>query len=524
LALQEPTGVLHLVIESEAHAQAELRVVLEQRVRPRGAAAVRVLRPRRGRQVPAVDRGAPGGVRDQDAVPVHLGEQLQVRRLAASCARPAELEQRLEHLRALDRGDLDLTPVRRRDLEEEVERGALNIQVIGLGFHVDRLVLHDLLRTSRADVDADRAPGAVIGRDLDGHPLAGVLAVAPFLVLEAGGSSVDGRRIEDLHQDRCVRADQRAFRAVDADLRIPDRDLVGDGPPLPPGRIGWERAVHRKRRDREQVAAPGDHRGGHALYEVGGILGHRGQAVQVARDRGRDPDLPQSLQRRVHGGEVLLDDHAPPLPVGLLDGRLDALDGLGLVEHAGQREEAGLQDGVDSRAEAGRAGRPLRVDDEEPEALVDDLPLGLHGQVIPHVLRPERAVQQERRTRRRELEHVLALQEPELVAGDEVRGSRTDQVGRADLARSEPQVGHRHRAGLLGVVHEVPLREQVRALADDLDRALVGAHGAVGPEAVEHGAYDVGRLGRERAVDVQGRVGDVVGDAHREVALGLVLR
>ncbi len=39
--------------------------------------------------------------------------------------------------------------------------------------------------------------------------------------------------------------------------------------------------------------------------------------------------------------------------------------------------------------------------------------------------------------------------------------------------------------GLLGVVDEVALRVVGRVLADDLDGVLVGAHRAIGTEAVE---------------------------------------
>ena len=57
----------------------ELGVVLEQRVRPRRAAAVGVGRPRRGRQVAAVDRRAAGRVGDRQPVAEQLREQLEVR-------------------------------------------------------------------------------------------------------------------------------------------------------------------------------------------------------------------------------------------------------------------------------------------------------------------------------------------------------------------------------------------------------------------------------------------------------------
>src|ERR1035438_3494466 len=74
---ERPRLVLERV-QREAEPETELRVVLEERIRPRRAAAVRV-RPVGGRQeVAAVDRGAPGGVRDERAVAEELREALDV--------------------------------------------------------------------------------------------------------------------------------------------------------------------------------------------------------------------------------------------------------------------------------------------------------------------------------------------------------------------------------------------------------------------------------------------------------------
>jgi hypothetical protein len=69
-----------------------------------------------------------------------------------------------------------------------------------------------------------------------------------------------------------------------------------------------------------------------------------------------------------------------------------------------------------------------------------------------------------------------------------------DQVGRANGPRAEPQVRCGDRAGLLRVVDEVALREVLGLLADDLDRVLVRADGAVGPETDENAAADFRRL------------------------------
>ena len=80
-------------------------------------------------------------------------------------------------------------------------------------------------------------------------------------------------------------------------------------------------------------------------------------------------------------------------------------------------------------------------------------------------------------------------------------------------------MGDGDRAGLLRVVDEVSLREEIRLLADDLDRVLVGAHRAVGAETVEHRRRDIGLLGSERRIPRERRVRHVIHDADGEVTL-----
>ena len=62
------------LVRGNAHAEAELGVVLEERVRPRRAASVRALAVRGRRQVAAVDRRAARRVRDEEPVAANLGE------------------------------------------------------------------------------------------------------------------------------------------------------------------------------------------------------------------------------------------------------------------------------------------------------------------------------------------------------------------------------------------------------------------------------------------------------------------
>ena len=229
---------------------------------------VAVRSPRRRREVATVDRRAPGCVRDEHPVPEELGQHLEVRRLAAALAGARVLEQRLQHLRALHRRRIDERPVDLGDREEEVEALSLDLEVLELGLEVDRAMADRLLGVRRARVDADPAARAVVGRDLDRHLHSREVLVAPVLHRKAVGRAVELLGREDLHPDRCVRADDRALGAVDADRGIPDRDLVGDGALLVAGGSDRERAVDRERAHGQGLAAAGEHRGGRSAQGV----------------------------------------------------------------------------------------------------------------------------------------------------------------------------------------------------------------------------------------------------------------
>ena len=73
-----------------------------------------------------------------------------------------------------------------------------------------------------------------------------------------------------------------------------------------------------------------------------------------------------------------------------------------------------------------------------------------------------------------------------MVAGHQ-RGA-LDQVAGADRPRPKTQVRNSDRARFLGVVDEIALGKQIGVLANDRDRVFIGAHGAIGAEAVEDGS------------------------------------
>ena len=99
------------------------------------------------------------------------------------------------------------------------------------------------------------------------------------------------------------------------------------------------------------------------------------------------------------------------------------------------------------------------------------------------------------------------------MAGNEVR--LANEIRRSDRARAEAQMRNRHRAGFLRIVNKIALRKIVGVLADDFDRFLVRAHGAVRSEPKELRAHNVVRLDREIRIEVEAGMREIVIDAER---------
>ena len=507
--------VARLPVERHPHAEPELGVVLEERVGPGGAASVPVHGPGSGGLVAPVDGRAAGRVGDDHAIVEELREELEVRRLPAPRAGPREFEEGQEQLDVLDLTGVERVPIRIRQREEEVPARRVGRVPRRPLHHVDGPVPRLALALRRTDLHTERAPGAITRRDLQGEPRLAELA-------PPGGSRLEGRRgpreaagLVDLGADDRVRADEHALAALDAEGLVPDRDLGRDPTLLPargPGRVG---PVGGQSAHRQGIALPRDHPGRDPVHEVGRLGRHGSAQLGAARDRRRDRRLEQVRQRGIHGLPVPLDHRLAPPAVRLADRALDRGDRLVPRQHAADREEARLHDGVHAARHARRARHPVRVDHEHPHALVDDLTLGGPRQAVPDRLRTVRAVEEEHGAGLGVPEHVEALEERELMARDE--GRAADEVRGVDGPGPEPEVRHRHRARLLGVVDEVALGVVIRLLADDLDRALVRADRPVGAEAVEDRAH-VGRILRgEGGIPGQAGLRHVVVDADREV-------
>ena len=514
-ALHQFAREFGLLVDGKAEAKPEFRVVFEQGIGPGRASPIGVLRPRRRRQVAAIDGRAAGGVGDQRTIPEQLREQLEIGRLAAARTGSRELEQRLLDLLLPDGADLDFAAVEFRDLQEEFPVVALGLAQGRLWSHIQRLQPRFLLVLDGTDVHADSAAGAVFRRHLDA-----VLEACPFLIahlggLESRGRSVQFLRIEHLDANHRVRADHRALAALDADLRVPYRDFKSQVAFLPFGGSGGEGAVHREHADREFFSAISINRAQHVALEVGRVGGEGGGNLERAGHLRGNFHFVQVGECLVHRLHVLPDDLFALAAVGVADGLANGLNGLIARQDFGDGKEAHLQDGVHAAAHAGIARHLVAVDHEEAGFLGNELLLHQPGQLVPDFFGAERAVQQERAAFDQRAEHVVALQEYPLVAGDEVRLG--DQIGRADRLRTEAQVRHGDGSRLLGVVNEVALRVVVGILANDLDGVLVRAHRAIGSEAIEQSPHHAVRFGGIRRVVVEAGVTHVVVDADREI-------
>ena len=77
----------------------------------------------------------------------------------------------------------------------------------------------------------------------------------------------------------------------------------------------------------------------------------------------------------------------------------------------------------------------------------------------------------------------------------------------------------RHRAGFLRIVNEIALREIIGVLADDFDRFLVRADGAIRSKPEELRANNIIRLDRKIGIEIEARVRQIVVDADGEMIL-----
>ncbi len=389
------------------------------------------------------------------------------------------------------------------------------------GLHVDGPDVEVLRLVGRTVLDAYATAGAVLDIDLERIARLGIAACIDGSGFELGRRVCKTIRVVIFGTDDAVRADDRALSALDAEVRIPHRHLLGNVALFilcRPGRIG---PVHRQCAHRQIVSLQGEHGRRDVADEFRRRVGHELVWVRVSGRGGRYLDLEQVGDRGIDGFEILLDHLFALAGIGLFRCFLDRRDRLVARHHARQREKAGLQDGVGARSETKRERDLGRIDDVQFELLDDDLFLHFARQHAPHLVRAIRAVEEQCAAFGGASERVDLEQVVELVHADEAR--RLDEIGRTNGFRAEAQMGDRVGTGFLGVVYEITLRMPARLGCQDLGRILVCSDCSVRTEAIEQGTHRVGGLNIEIAIDGQAGIRDVIGDADGEAVLRILL-
>jgi len=216
-------AVAHLA-GSGSHTEAELGVVLEQRVSPSGTeAATIVAAVRSSGSGTTIDGGATGSVSNHHLLTEELGDSLEVRSLTATCASAGEFEERLCELAVLNVGLL---------IDEVVLIGNFLLAVFPvLGFEELAFEgLHDeSFLFSGTYVGAVAATGAVHSANLHAemhtcHLLGslhdnGLHACGSVLLLVVGHNN---------GTDSCVGANEGALVTLDTVLGVPCGDLNGN--------------------------------------------------------------------------------------------------------------------------------------------------------------------------------------------------------------------------------------------------------------------------------------------------------
>jgi hypothetical protein len=143
-------------------------------------------------------------------------------------AQAGEFKQRLKELNAAHIGEVHAGAVGPRKLLEEFDAPAARLDVLQSGLHVDRPNTEILGAVGGAILDAYAATGAVLDIDLQRVARVGIAARIDrggFEICRCVGQTV---LVIILGADDAVWADDCALPALDAEVRVPDRHLLGD--------------------------------------------------------------------------------------------------------------------------------------------------------------------------------------------------------------------------------------------------------------------------------------------------------
>ncbi|MPM12584.1 hypothetical protein SDC9_58937 [bioreactor metagenome] len=504
---------------TQIHAKAKLRVVLEQGVCPRGAAALLVHAVRRGGGGTAPDGRAAGGVGNIHPVAVQLGDKTGIAGFGAAGAGAGEFQQRLAELAALD--GVVLHVLFNGHLGDAVIKDLLLRGLLLLRNHAQR--------TGGALLHANAAAHAVQRGDGNGK-LVNALALADLHVghFHGGGSGCGLLLRQSEGTDGGVGADIGALVALDALHQIPGGNADGYAALLVSGGAQLKLAVHMRQEggDGQAVAvhlAHGPQNILHLLDKRGRALGPSGlRGLRCVLPVGGDVKLLIGGGAHVDGLVVHIHHVLPLLEVGMGGGVLHIAHGLVSGQNLCKREEGGLKDGVGALAHADLGRQVDGVDGVDLNVVLGDIALGGGVQLLGQLLVAPLAVDEEGAAGL----HVPHDGEALGDIGRNVAGHKVglvDIVGAANGLVAEAQVADGHAAGLLGVVLEVGLNIFIGVITDDFDGVFVGAHGTVAAKAPELALDGTGRGGGGDLLLGQAEVRDVIHDADGELTAGLRL-
>ncbi len=215
---------------------------------------------------------------------------------------------------------------------------------------------------------------------------------------------------------------------------------------------------------------------------------------------------------------VLVNDILAFLSVALDDEFLHLLDSKIHRYHFGDTEESALENGVGTVAKTYFLSYLGSVDVVDSDIVFGEITLDMVGKVLCKFFAVPYGVEQECAAVTQTTGNVVHIEVSLNVACHEVRG--VYQICGTDRTVTETKVRAGETARLLGVVCEICLAVLIGIVADNLDRVLVCANGAVCTKTVELGFVGGGITQCHFSYHRQRSEGNIVFYAEGKVILG----
>ena len=282
----------------------------------------------------------------------------------------------MEQLNVLDVVHRYGAPVHFRKAQEEIPIAAFLFADGRLRRHIDGLLLGFTLAFRRADFHAQPATGTVLRSNLQHVAHMRALFPASHRGAKAFRRRGEQGRLGHLSANHRVRAHHHALAALNANVLLPNRDLLRQVSLFPLRGSGGVGAVHRHCAHRQAIASAGHDGPKDVPNKFGRLVRYSRGEIEGAGRRFRNPHFRQVRQRIIHRGKVFLNHRLASLAVGLLDGMFDGRDGVFSRQDTAQRKETGLHHGVDAAAHSVVFGHSKGVNHIHPQPFLQDLPLG----------------------------------------------------------------------------------------------------------------------------------------------------